>query len=103
MIFEGTVRKEWTHQLDDGGELICFALNGEADHAFHGPDGWAPLLIEAFELRTRVRVMASAPEVVKCADPQCGDGCCADENCTNVPEEERTTPFLLRADTIEWL
>lgn len=103
MIYESTVAKTWEQLLEDGGLLVCFTLDDVPDRAFHRPCDWAPLLAEAAELRTRVRVLASEPEVVTCADPRCGDGCCDDDSCTNVPAEERRTPFLLRADTIEWL
>lgn len=90
--------------LEDGsGDLACFTLADVPGHAFWGAEDWSPLLDEAVELRTRVRVMYSEPEVVTCGEPLCGDGCCEDPECTNVPEDERTAPFLLRADTIEWL
>lgn len=104
MIHESTITKTWEHPLDDGsGTLICFTLDGVDGHAFWGASDWYPLLQEAVALRTTARVMYSEPEIVSCKDPLCGDGCCDDPNCTNVPAEERTTPFLLRADTIEWL
>lgn len=103
-IYESTVTKAWEHDLsDDSGKLICFTLDDVTDHAFHGASDWLPLLQEAVSLRTRVRVMYSEPESQPCGDPMCGDGCCDDPECTNVPEEERQTPYLLRADTIEWL
>ncbi len=72
MIYEGTVAKSWTHVTEDGDALLCFTLEGTPDHAFWGPDRWEPLLAEALELRTGVRVMASDPEIVKCGDPHCG-------------------------------
>ena len=103
MIYEATIAKAWVQETDAGGLLTCFTLDETLDHAFWGADDWLPLLKEALELRTRVRVMASEPEPVACGEPLCGDGCCEDPDCTNVPEEERETPFLLRADTIEWL
>lgn len=104
MIYEGTVAKAWDHTLDDGAVRACFTLAQVGDHAFVGASDWLPLLKEAIELGTRVRVMASEPETPgTCADPLCGDGCCDDLDCTNVPEEERTSPFTLRADTVEWL
>lgn len=100
---ETTVVKAWSHDLEDGsGTITCFTLVNTPG-AFWGDDTWLPLLTEAIELNTRVRVKASIPEPTKCADPHCGDGCCEDPDCTNVPEEERQRPFLVRADTIEWL
>lgn len=105
MIYEGTIAKAWNHQLDgDGGTLVCFTLDDVTDRAFWGADEWLPLLNEAVELRTRVRVMFSEPEAPEpCGDPHCGDGCCDDPDCMNVPEEERTAPYLVRADTLEWM
>jgi hypothetical protein len=103
VIFESAISKVWEHPLEDGGVQICFTLDDVAEHAFLGASDWWVHLDEAFELRTRVRVMASEPEVVRCADPLCGDGCCESDECTNVPAEERQEPFLLRADTVEWL
>lgn len=104
-IYESTVTKTWPHELSDGsGKLTCFTLDGVPDHAFHGASDWLPLLQEAVSLRTRVRVMYSEPpEPQPCGDPMCGDGCCEDPECTNAPKEERQAPYLLRADTIEWL
>ena len=104
MIAESTVKKCWTHDLEDGsGTLICFTLDDVPNHAFWGGSDWLPLLEEAVALRTRARVFYSTPEPQPCGDPHCGDGCCDDPDCTNVPEEERKDPYLLRADTIEWL
>lgn len=101
-IYESTVTKAWEHTLEDGDLLTCFTL-ADVPRAFKGDTDWLPLLNEAIDLGTRVRVLFSEPEPVKCADPMCGNGCCDDTNCTNVPEGERTDPFLVRADTIEWL
>lgn len=101
---DSAIDRVWKHTLEDGtGELTCFSLEGVDDHAFWLGIDVFPLLEEAVELRTLVRVMASEPEIVTCDDPHCGDGCCDDPDCTNVPEGERTKAFLLRADTIEWL
>lgn len=100
---EGAIIKAWEHALEDGsGMLTCFTLD-DAPGAFWGASDWLPLLNEAMELGTRVRVVASIPEPVRCADPMCGDGCCDDPDCANVPEGERQRPFLARADTIQWL
>lgn len=104
MIYESTVSKTWEHPREDGtGVLVCFTLADVPEHAFIGDTDWTPLLKEAVSLSTRARVMCSELEPQKCADPSCGDGCCEDPDCANVPEEERQNPFLLRADTIEWL
>lgn len=104
-MYVGTVTKAWKHVREDGSPLVCFTLTGVGDHAFSGDDDWLPLLQEAMSLGTPVRVVASAPPPppVPCGDPLCGDGCCEDPDCTNVPEEERKAPFLLRSKTIEWL
>lgn len=102
MIFEAAVTKAWPQPLE-GGDTPVFLLDGVPDRAFLGASDWLPLLLEAVELRTRVRVTASVPSPVPCGDPLCGDGCCDDTDCTNVPEDERRTSFVLRADTIEWL
>lgn len=100
---EGTVTKAWPHELADGtGVITAFTLDG-APGAFHGPADWLTLLLEAQTLDTRCRVQASIPAPQPCADPMCGDGCCDDPECTNVPAEERARPFLVRADSIEWL
>jgi hypothetical protein len=100
---EGLVAKAWAHDReDDSGTIAAFTIEGSPG-AFWGSDDWLPLLAEAIELKTRVRVQVEIPEPERCADPMCGDGCCDDPNCTNVPEEERQRPFLVRADTIQWL
>lgn len=99
---ESTVTKAWEHDLEAGGKLVCFTLD-EVSGAFSGDSDWLPLLTEAIELHTRVRVKASAPKPEPCGDPLCGDGCCDDPDCTNVPEEQREQPFLLRCDSIQWL
>lgn len=98
MIYEGTVTKAEEHTLEDGSTLTWFTLEYVPGHAFLGASDWLPLLDEAIELRTHVRVKASMPEPVKCTDPMCED-----EDCANVPEGERVVPFILRADTVEWL
>lgn len=99
---EGTVSKVWLYTLEDGDTLTCFTVDG-APGVFWGGEDWKRLLDEVIELRTRVRVQASIPEPERCVDALCGDGCCEDINCTNVPVNERKRPSLVRADTIEWL
>jgi hypothetical protein len=101
MIYESVIGKVWEHPLDSGETLVCFTLAEVPEHGFWFSVDRLPLLMEAAELKTRVRVMASVPEPVRCDDPRCGDGCCESDECTNVPEEERQEPFLLRADTVE--
>lgn len=103
MIHESTIAKAWEQRLEDGDKLVCFTLDDVPERAFWGSSDWLPILNEAVELRTRARVFYSEPELTKCGDPLCGDGCCDDPNCTNVPAEERRTPFLVRADLIEWV
>lgn len=102
MIYEGTIAKAWEYTLGGGSVVTCFTIDGVPDHAFIGDTHWMPVMAEAMDLGTRCRVMASELEIAKCADPMCGDGCCDDPDCTNVPEEERRDSFVLRADTVEW-
>lgn len=102
---EGYVVKAWPYTTDDDRNITCFTLDGFTG-AFWGDETWLPLLTEAIELKTWCRVVAEnldllAPRV--CSDPLCGDGCCDNPDCTNVPEDERQRPFLVRANTIEWL
>ncbi|MCC3766495.1 hypothetical protein [Streptomyces sp. UNOC14_S4] len=103
-VYESTISKAWECDRDDGSDkLICFMLDDVSNRAFWGQSDWLPLLQEAISLRTRVRVSYSIPEPVSCGDPFCGDGCCDDPECTNFPENERESPFLVRCDDIMWL
>jgi hypothetical protein len=100
----GTVAKVWPHELSDGtGVITAFTLDGAPGAFWMGSDS-LDVLLEAHKLGTRCRVVATLPDDPEpCGDPMCGDGCCDDPDCTNVPAEERARPFLLRADTVEWL
>jgi hypothetical protein len=102
-VREGLITKAWHHDLSDDSDTITVFQMEDVPGAFHGPADWLPLLEEAISIKTRVRVMASIPAPEPCGDPLCGDGCCEDPDCTNVPLEERQRPFVVRADTIEWL
>lgn len=103
MIYESTVAKAEEFRLEEGDQVTWFTLDEVKDRVFLGAADWLPVLTEAIELRTRARVLASLPEVMKCDDPMCGDGCCDNPECTNVPEEEREASTILVADTVEWL
>lgn len=97
--YTGTIAKVWPYELSDNtGVITVFTLDG-VPGAFSMHADALDVLLEAHQLGTRCRVVATLPD-----DPEpCGDGCCDDPDCTNVPAEERTRPFLLRADTVEWL
>lgn len=101
---EGTIAKVWPHELEDHtGVITAFTLDGTPGAFYMGSDS-LDILLKAHQLGTRCRVAATLPDIPEpCGDPMCGDGCCDDPDCTNVPEEERTRPFLLRADAIEWI
>lgn len=100
----GTIAKVWPHELSDStGVITAFTLD-DIPGAFWMDGDSLDVLIEAHKLRTRCRVTTTPPAAPKsCGDPMCGDGCCDNPDCTNVPADERTRPFLLRADSIEWL
>jgi hypothetical protein len=101
--FEGIIYRTWPHTLDSGDIVTCFLVEGVNDQVFLGASDWTPLLTEAKQLGTLCRVSAVIPEPIGCNAPTCGDGNCEDPECDNLPEDRRVDPYLLRAESIEWL